>query len=128
MALRRGRLVYVVLWCGTVVAGLLTRAVPQGFPSMVAEFGGDVLWASMVYWTLVIARPRAAPWRAAAWAAFVALTVELSQLWHTPWLDALRTTTLGALMLGQGFLWSDLLCYALGVVLAFGVDVLLRRR
>ena len=42
-----------------------------------------------------------------------------SVLYHTPWIDSIRQTTLGGLILGFGFLWSDLACYAVGV--GFGV-------
>lgn len=41
--------------------------------------------------------------------------IELSQLYHSPWIDSIRNTTLGGLVLGFGFLYSDLLCYALGI-------------
>jgi hypothetical protein len=41
--------------------------------------------------------------------------VELSQLYHAPWIDGLRQIRLAALLLGHGFLWSDLVCYAVGV-------------
>lgn|GEM_PF-4728700 len=37
------------------------------------------------------------------------------------WLNALRQTPL-CLLLGQGFLMSDLLCYIVGAVLAFVLD------
>ena len=36
------------------------------------------------------------------------LRVEESQLYHASWIDSIRGTTLGALVLGHGFLWSDL--------------------
>ena len=46
-----------------------------------------------------------------------ASAVECSQLLAFDWLVSLRHTTLGALVLGQGFLWSDLVCYTAGVML-----------
>ena len=49
--------------------------------------------------------------------------VELSQLYHAPWIDSIRETTLGGLILGFGFLWSDTACYTVGV----GLGVLLER-
>ena len=52
----------------------------------------------------------------------VPFTVEVSQLYHTPLLDAVRQTTPGALVLGQGFLWSDLVCYVVGAGAAARVD------
>ena len=45
--------------------------------------------------------------------------IEVSQLYHAPWLDRIRYTSLGGLVLGYGFLWSDIICYTVG--LAIGV-------
>jgi hypothetical protein len=43
---------------------------------------------------------------------------ELSQLFHTPTLDAIRETTLGSLVLGSAFDPRDLAAYAVGVCAA----------
>ena len=45
----------------------------------------------------------------------VAMTIEVSQLFHAPWIDSIRQTTLGGLVLGFGFLWTDLVCYSVGI-------------
>lgn len=82
----------------------------------------------MVVWILALLRPAATSRTIGLTALSVAVVVELSQLWRVDWLDALRATRAGALVLGQGFLWSDLVCYAAGVSLAVGVDVLIRGR
>ncbi len=44
------------------------------------------------------------------------------QLYHAPWIDSIRQTTLGGLILGFGFLCSDLACYALGVLLGVLIE------
>lgn len=111
----------------TILLGLATRQFPWAFPDVVAQFGGDTLWAMMVYWLAALARPRATTTRLALTALVFAVGVELSQLVHTPSLDALRHTRLGALVLGQGFLWSDLACYAVGVAGAVIVDLFMQR-
>jgi hypothetical protein len=41
---------------------------------------------------------------------------------------AVRETRLGALALGQGFLWSDIACYAVGIAVAAVIDAQTRRR
>ncbi|MCY7330065.1 MAG: DUF2809 domain-containing protein [Saprospiraceae bacterium] len=41
----------------------------------------------------------------------------MGQLYHAPWMDGLRVTRLGGLILGFGCLWSDLGCYTLGAFL-----------
>ena len=49
--------------------------------------------------------------------------IELSQLYHAPWIDGLRHTRLGGLILGYGFLWSDLICYAVGVATGWLIEL-----
>ena len=43
----------------------------------------------------------------------------MSQLYHAEWIDNIRATTLGGLVLGYGFLWSDLVAYTIGVGVGF---------
>ena len=47
----------------------------------------------------------------------LAVLVEVSQLWHFPWLIALRHTRLGALAIGGSFSFGDIVCYATGIAL-----------
>lgn len=118
----RSRPTYIVLFVATVVAGLASRAWDAALPAFISLYAGDTLWASMVVWLLAIVWPRARTvWLASA-ALAIAVADELSQLVHAPWLDGLRATRAGALVLGQGFLWSDLICYVVGVVLAAAID------
>jgi uncharacterized protein DUF2809 len=122
----RGRLLLLPLILLVVALGLGSRtaAAREWLPHFLTDYAGDSLWAVMVYLYLVFALPRMSVRRAAAWALGISVLDELSQLVHTPWLDALRANRLGALVLGRGFLWSDLVCYAVGVALAAGVDLL----
>src|SRR3954464_6144190 len=50
--------------------------------------------------------------------------IEVSQLYHAPWLDSIRHTTLGGLILGYGFLWGDLACYAVGIGLGVVIEAI----
>lgn len=97
-------------------------------PDWVVENAGDACWTVAAYCGFRLIRPSARP-RALGIAAFgVSAAVELSQLIRAPWLDAIRGTTLGALALGQGFLWSDFPRYAAGAILAATIDHLVRVR
>jgi fatty acid desaturase len=124
---RRQRLVYAGILGLTVAFGLATRWAPAAFPALVATYGGDALWAAAVFWLLAVLLPRARTAALAGAAAVIALAIEVSQLYHAPWIDAVRATRPGGLALGHGFLWSDLVCYAAGIALAALIDVALRR-
>ena len=122
----RPRLLTGSLACLTIALGLASRRYSDVMPSFLARFAGDTLWATLIFWLLALVRPRATAASLAIAALAISVSVELSQLYHAPWIDAIRRTTLGALVLGQGFLWSDLACYVVGVVLAWAVDRSLR--
>ena len=84
-------------------------------PAFLAEFAGDTLWALMLFLlvsTLLAGRPILTR---AAISLALAFLVEISQLFHAPWIDSIRQTTLGGLVLGYGFLWTDLVCYSVGI-------------
>jgi len=123
----RSRTLLVCLAATTIALGLATRRFPGAFPSFIADYGGDALWAMLVYWLLAIIWPRVSPARLAFGALAIAVCDEFSQMIDWQWLQALRNTRLGALVLGQGFLWSDLVCYAVGIAMAFAIDVFLIR-
>lgn len=53
--------------------------------------------------------------------------IEFSQLYKAPWINELRHTLFGRLVLGEGFLWSDLLCYVVGIGIGILVDKLINK-
>jgi hypothetical protein len=124
----RPRALYVGLLLMTIAAGLASRRFPDLQPGWMASYAGDALWAAMVFWLLALVARRAPTMVIGAAALGIAWGVEGSQLIHVPWLDSLRSSRLGALVLGQGFLWSDLVCHAVGVGVAGVIDVRAARR
>ncbi|MET3804158.1 hypothetical protein ABIB25_001144 [Nakamurella sp. UYEF19] len=76
---------------------------------------GDLLWATMVFFVVSAWWPGAGRWRCGAAALMVSYLVELTQLYRSPWLDLLRSTTAGHLILGSTFSFTDLAAYTVGV-------------
>lgn len=89
---------------------------------MLSDYPGDAFWAMAAYWGVVLIRPGIAISAAAVTAAAIALAVELSQLYHEAWIDGIRRTLFGRLVLGSGFDWYDLVAYAAGTILAAIMD------
>lgn len=93
-------------------------------------YAGDTLWALMVYWLCCAAGrgfagrfpARCLRWQVMLAALLFAFAIEFSQLSQALWLQSLRATRLGALVLGHGFLLSDLVCYTVGIVIGAGLD------
>jgi hypothetical protein len=126
--MQRSRSVYLLLVGGTVLLGLASRRFRSELPWVVGEYAGDTLWAAMAYLIAVTIWNKTTPGRLAFGALAFSLAVELSQLYEAGWINALRGTRFGGLVLGHGFLWSDLVCYAIGVAFAVGVDRSMRTK
>ena len=112
------RLCYLILWIFMVALGLGSRSFGSHLPTFVAEYAGDTLWAAMVYFGIGFLFPSVRLLRKALAALLFSYCIEISQLYQAGWINAIRGTTLGALVLGHGFLWSDMVCYTVGVGLA----------
>lgn len=113
-ALAKKRICYLMAVGALIPLGLISRRV-DWLPDQV----GDMLWTMMVFccWRILLVRSRL-EWVAVVTLAFSFL-VEFQQLIRWDWLVSLRSTTLGHLVLGQGFLWLDLVAYVLGTLVIY---------
>ncbi|MEJ8302375.1 DUF2809 domain-containing protein [Saccharibacillus sacchari] len=119
----RKRAVYLLAVLVVMLLGLSSRAFADSLPLFWAEHAGDALWAAMVYLLFRMLLPDYRTWTCAIGALLFSFGIECSQLYRADWLDALRSTTLGALVLGRGFLVMDLVRYTAGIVAFWVVDV-----
>ena len=111
----------------TAALGIASRQYAGLLPELIARYAGDTLWALAAFIGCALLAPHGRRGRLALAALLLAYAVEISQLYHAPWLDALRNTRIGGLLLGHGFLWSDLLCYSVGVGMAMVLEPLWTR-
>jgi hypothetical protein len=58
-------------------------------------------------------------------AIIICFLIELSQLYQADWINAIRNMRLGGLLLGFGFLWSDMASYLMGGLLGFTIEKIL---
>ena len=112
---RRNPPTWIALIALVVLLGLGSRRYAASLPGVVAAYAGDTLWATAAFLGIGLLLPRASTGRVALLAMIVSLSVEVGQLYHAPWIDSIRRSTVGGLVLGHGFVWSDLLCYAVGI-------------
>lgn len=111
------RFFYFILIITTIILGILSRKV-DGVPT----FFGDSLYAVMVYFGLRMFFINLNLKKTAILALVFCFCIEFLQLYRAEWMLEIRRTTLGHYVLGQGFLWSDLGFYTLGVLIAIGID------
>lgn len=120
MPLPRNRVQSFFLIVGTIGLGLASRS---GFiPRLVYPYLGDVLYAMMIYCIIGFLLPKASSFKVAALCVLVYFSIELSQLYQAEWINDIRGTRLGGLVLGFWFLWSDLVCYCIGTLAGVGLE------
>ena len=105
-----------------IALGLLSRRV-----KFVPAACGDALWAMMVYCCFRIVLIRKPMIISAVAALITSFAIEFSQMLTPDWLVKIRSTFLGHMLLGQGFLWSDLLAYTIGISVIYGLTALIRQ-
>lgn len=124
-ALRRRT--FLALALATIALGLGVHELGLGLSDTVRDVSGDALWAVMIFAWLGALWPRGPLGARAGLALLICWAVELSQIYHAPWLDAWRETTIGQLVLGSGFDARDLGAYALGVLAVSMLELTVRR-
>ncbi len=117
----KSRVAYFSLIILTIIAGLLSRHF-----KVIPLFIGDMLWALMVYFIMRFLFLHKSKKLAGMAGLIFCFAIEFSQLYKAPWINNLRHTLFGRLVLGEGFLWSDLLCYLVGIAAGLLIDNLWR--
>ena len=118
----KARLRYCILICLIIVLGLLSRRF-----SVIPLWVGDVLWATMIYFIVRFFLLKSPALKIALISAAISYAIEFSQLYTADWIDNLRHTFLGRMILGEGFLWADLLSYTIGILIGVLIEAITGR-
>ena len=119
--LRRSLLKYLPLAVLIIALGLPARLAPELLPPWYVAYAGDFLWAMLLYFVCALILRRSTQ-QTFLVALVIAFFIEISQLFHPPWLERLRSVRPLAFVLGFSFLWSDIIAYTLGIILAAVID------
>lgn len=119
------RLIYAIAICLIIAAGLATRMWESRIPEFIAVHFGDALWACMIYCAIRLIIPHKRLEWALLCSFLFCMAIEFSQLYQAGWIQAIRGTTLGGLVLGHGFLPIDFVRYGAGILFVYAADRLL---
>ena len=122
--MKRNRILIVFALLAVIALGLASRKFPWMFPTILGKYPGDALWALMVFLGWGLIKPRTSSFHIAALALATSCIVEFSQLYQAPWINSIRSTTPGHLVLGSTFSWLDILAYSVGVLLGLLIEYL----
>jgi len=117
------RLTYFILIILTIILGLLSRHI-AGVPLFI----GDILWATMVYWIMRFLFITKSIQFSVIASLLFSYAIEFSQLYQAPWINNIRHTVIGGLVLGETFSWGDMLSYTVGVAIGVVIDLPIMKR
>lgn len=122
----RNRLHYFLFIILTVALGLFSRS--RFIPELIYPYLGDVLYALMFFFIVGFLFPRMSTLGVFLLSVGCCFLIEVSQLYQAEWINAIRQNRLGGLILGYGFLWSDLVSYTIGGMLGALLESVYVRR
>ncbi|WP_149913632.1 ribosomal maturation YjgA family protein [Sphingobacterium cavernae] len=111
------RLIYFILIIITIALGLFSRKI-----EFLPLATGDALYAIMVYWGFRFLFTKRPLHYALLLSIAFCFSIEFLQLVRIPFLIEARNHSLLRLVLGQGFLWSDLIAYGSGAFACYLLD------
>ena len=115
--MKSNRLNYFILILLVLILGILSRKI-SGIPFCI----GDILYAVLIYFGFRFLIMDSKKSTSLLLSLLFCFGIEILQLIKIDWLIAIRKTTLGHYILGEGFLWMDLLWYIMGTFMAFLID------
>lgn len=116
----RNRIVYLILIIATILIGLISRTSIT--PDFIYPYIGDFLYALMIFFIVGFIFNKGRSLQNAFISLLICYLIEISQLYQADWINAIRSYRLGALILGHGFLWSDLISYALACLTGYALE------
>ncbi|WP_230406351.1 ribosomal maturation YjgA family protein [Flavobacterium fluviale] len=113
----KSRIYYFIVFLSIILLGILSRKI-----SFIPLWIGDFLYAVMNYFLVRIFLPFKKAYLIAIISLLICYGIEFLQLYQAEWIIELRKTLFGRYVLGQGFLWSDIVAYTFGITFAFLVE------
>lgn len=112
--MKNPRIHYIISLIIVVSLGIISRKI-----DFVPLCFGDFLYAVMIYILTRIFLIQHKPIQIAILSLLICYAIECFQLYQADWIIAVRKTLLGRYVLGQGFLWTDIIAYTFGITFTF---------
>ncbi len=103
MTTRRNARIYWLMMLVIVALGLPSRTMQAQLPLWYVQYFGDYLWAMLIFLGFALILQKSGTLQVAMVTLAFTYCIEISQLFHPPWLEYLRSIKLFALLLGT--LW-----------------------
>lgn len=99
--------------------GLVCKFYKGPLDEWLNNYSGGIFYE--IFWILlvILINPKIKPSIATIWVFMITVLLEFMQLWHPPFLEAIRATLIGRLLIGTTFDWWDFPHYMLGCTITW---------
>ncbi|GIQ58281.1 hypothetical protein Flavo103_14170 [Flavobacterium collinsii] len=115
--MKNSRIYYFIFLIGVIFLGLFSRKIPQ-----IPLWLGDFLYAIMIYLLIRMVFIYKKAFQIMVISLAICYTIEFLQLYQGNWMIELRKTLFGRYVLGQEFIWTDLVAYTFGIITIFSIE------
>jgi hypothetical protein len=126
--MKRYRLILFYLLILLIPIGILSKFYQGFFQNWINNSLGGILYVIAWITLVLLIQPRFNPIWVAVWVFLATSFLEVLQLWHPPFFEAIRSTLMGRLLLGTTFVFSDFIYYGIGCILSGWVFTVLKSR
>lgn len=123
----RNRNIYFFIILTLIISGILSRQIYSPSTLWFGKYPGDVIWAMIVFFITGSILKYKSSFIISVISLLFSFIIEFCQLYHAPWIDKIRSFTLGGWILGIGFHWEDLICYLAGILLCVMIEKIFKK-
>ncbi|MDJ0519599.1 MAG: DUF2809 domain-containing protein [Trichodesmium sp. MO_231.B1] len=117
--MKKYRIIILICLIFTVILGLATKFYEGIFSEWLNNSFSSIFYEAFWIFLVIFIRPQLPPGLVAFLVFLVTSLLEFLQLWKPAFLQAIRATLIGRLLLGNTFVWWDFLYYILGCTLTW---------
>ncbi|KOA92448.1 DUF2809 domain-containing protein [Clostridium botulinum] len=125
---KRNRFIYGILTLGVMILGVFSKKINNVMTYIFRIYLGDSLWALMIFFGMAFIFRSMKTKKITLISLSFCYIIEISQLYHASWIDSIRKTTMGGLILGYVFSWRDLIAYAMGILVGVWIELLIYKK
>lgn len=122
----KDRLIFICIILFLCISALYTRKISTEYPCFFTKYYPDTAWTMAVYCGFGFLFDKGVKLNLPA-ALLFSYAIEISQLFSPPFLVSARSTVVGGLIFGYGFLWSDIVCYTAGGIICALIEFLVKK-
>ncbi|MBS2097791.1 ribosomal maturation YjgA family protein [Carboxylicivirga linearis] len=111
-----------------IILGLFVRSEYISVPEILEPYIGDVIWGAMVFFFFGIILAKTPLLLRMLFAISFSFLIEFSQLLKYDWIEFLRSYKIIALVIGYDYSTSDLICYTIGIGIAYFIRKKIKNR